>query len=511
MNTTKSSGADNLPRRSLDRIRHGIIIYDRDLIVVSINERAREMLKAPVETFGVGDPFEKLVRINAERGGYGGALSVDTRVARRMAKARAFEAFQEDQQLFSGERIEVSGQPIDNDGYVITYTDISPRFLAEASAEKSERRFRDFAEASSDWFWETDANHRYSYISDGFRAGSGFEPSDWIGRDRYETIVNLSGQNPVWTDHKAEIDAENPFQDLRYSFVRPDGREIWVSVNGRPVFDHNGRFQGYRGTSKNITRQVDLENDLRRARDQATAANNAKSEFLSSVSHELRTPLNAIMGFGQLLDMEAGASASEDQKLSVREILRAGDHLTSLIDQVLDLSRIETGNIAMSISPVEPGPIISECMALIDHATRERGLVLRVTGMSEPPRVMADPVRLKQVLLNLLMNAIKYNASGQRVDLDFSVTAAAMARFTVSDDGPGIPVERQSALFTAFDRLGMEAKGIEGTGIGLTISKQLIERMDGEIGFKSAAGEGALFWFDLPLWNTAAGSEGLLA
>jgi PAS domain S-box-containing protein len=488
---------------SLDRIGHGVLIYDRDLTVVSINEQAREILRLPEDEFSEGEPFEKIVRLNARRGGYGGASSIEDRVAIRMAKAYSFEAYREEQHVFYGNWVEVSGQPVGEIGYVITYTDITSRSLAEASVRESEKRFRDFAETSSDWFWETDQDHRYSFISESFRFETGFDPDGWVGKDRYETLEKLAGLDINWATHKSEIDAYLPFRDFEYSFIPPAGGKIWVSVNGRPVFDPEGRFTGYRGSSKNVTRQVKLRRDLRHALEQARMASSAKSDFLSSVSHELRTPLNAVIGFSQLSEMDRDEPLSKNQEISVREILHAGEHLVTLIDQILDLSRIETGNISMSISRVEPATTINACIALVNNAARERGLVIHVPDFPNMPTVKADPVRLKQVLLNLLMNAIKYNSTGRRVDLKFSREEHGIARFEISDDGPGIPFEKQDALFTAFDRLGMEAKNIEGTGIGLTISKKLIELMGGKIGFRSNLGQGATFWLDLPLWDAA--------
>jgi PAS domain S-box-containing protein len=504
MRRGRLSSENDLLRAAVDQIRHGVVIYDRELIVVSINNRAREILRVPEELFRAGEPFEKLVRVNAEHGGYGGADSVDQHVASRMEKARSFEPFSADQQVFYGDRIEAYGQPVPSGGYVITYTDITKRVVAEQAVRRSEKRSLDFAETSSDWFWETDANHRYSFFSNTFEVMTGFKRSDWIGRDRYGPLMDASDKHQERARHKADLDAKKPFQDYKYSFLRPDGGEIWISVSGRPVFDDFGLFVGYRGTSKDITRQTRLEASLRETSEREQAANKAKSDFLSSMSHELRTPLNAIIGFGQLLEIDTDDPLSTDQKVAVREILRGGNHLLSLIDQVLDLNQIETGNLSIAAALVETTPIIEECIALVGSASRDRGLILEVIGDVEGLMVWADPVRLKQVLLNLLINAVKYNTTGARVGLELSRPGPNRVRFAVSDDGPGIPIDRQNALFKPFDRLGIEAKGIEGTGIGLTISRNLVELMGGEISVKSAAGEGALFWFDLPIRDPAA-------
>lgn len=499
-----SPGADSLLRASLDHIRHGVLIYDRDLIIVAINNRARDILRLSDTLLKVGDPFEKYVRIISKRGGYGDSGTVEERVMARMTYAKTFAPYRVEQKTIHGDNVEVFGQPVEGAGYVTTYTDITSRVQAEHSVRRNEQRVLDFAEASSDWFWETDSTHCYSYLSDGFEVRTGFKHVDWIGKNRYEQLAHSQQQASIRHEHKAVLDARDTFRDLVYSFARPDGQVMWISVSGRPVYDDNQLFAGYRGTSRDITRQMELQASLRETSQREQSANRAKSEFLSSMSHELRTPLNAIIGFGQLLDMDQEDPLSDNQKIAVREILRGGNHLVSLVDQVLDLSGIESGNLPMAIRAVESRPVVDECIALISGAARDRGLTLHVVGQTVEYMVKADPVRLKQVLLNLLMNAVKYNTTGKKVGLELARSGDTQLRFSISDDGPGIPLERQDALFKPFDRLGMEARDIEGTGIGLTISRDLVELMEGKIGFRNAAGNGAIFWFELPLWDPAS-------
>ena len=237
------------------------------------------------------------------------------------------------------------------------------------------------------------------------------------------------------------------------------------------------------------------------ARREAERANRAKSEFLSRMSHELRTPLNAILGFGQLLELDADTVA---QRESVEHILKGGRHLLGLIDEVLDISRIETGRLELETTPVVVGPVLEEAVALVRHAAKGRAVDIDLPGgMPGSIRVWADPMRLRQVLVNLLSNAVKYNVPGGRVGLRVSPSPAgggggSTVRLEVWDTGRGIPVEQHGRLFTPFERLGAEHGAVEGTGIGLVIVKRLVQAMGGTIGVRSAAGEGSTFWVDLP-------------
>ncbi len=233
-----------------------------------------------------------------------------------------------------------------------------------------------------------------------------------------------------------------------------------------------------------------------RAEEAAAAANRAKSEFLSRMSHELRTPLNAILGFGQVLEMERLETA---QRESVGYILKAGHHLLGLIDEVLDIARIEAGRLRLSLEPVSVKVTLDEARSLIRPLAEERKIRLRV----EPPEradlyVLADPQRLKQVLLNLLSNGVKYNREGGEVTLSCEEAHGNRLRFKVTDTGPGIPPDRIERLFAPFERLGAEGTGVEGTGLGLALSKALVEAMAGALGVESVVGRGSTFWMELP-------------
>ncbi|MEK7244710.1 MAG: ATP-binding protein, partial [Pseudomonadota bacterium] len=238
---------------------------------------------------------------------------------------------------------------------------------------------------------------------------------------------------------------------------------------------------------------------IKQAQETADKANQAKSEFLSSMSHELRTPLNAILGFAQLLQYNPKEPLTETQADSVGIILKGGEHLLKLIDEVLDLAKIEAGRTTLSIEDVSTAALFEEVRSLIEPMAEKAKVALEMIPPEPDVAIRADYTRTKQVLLNLLSNAVKYNFEGGRVMVRAVPSAGGVLRLGVADTGPGIPAEKQSELFQTFNRLGAEATEVEGTGIGLALSKKLVELMGGAIGFESELGVGSTFWVDMPL------------
>ena len=241
---------------------------------------------------------------------------------------------------------------------------------------------------------------------------------------------------------------------------------------------------------------------LLEAQQAAEKANRAKSDFLSRMSHELRTPLNSVLGFAQLLALD---DLTEEQSDSVLQISRGGRHLLDLINEILDISRIETGTLSISLEPVLVEDVVADVGSLVRPIADEQGITLAVdTGLAGDTYIAADRRRVKQILLNLMGNAIKYNHEGGRVSLSCTAPDAGLMRIVVSDTGPGIPEDKFGLLFEPFERLGAEATSVEGTGVGLALSKGLAEAMGGTIGFTSSVGEGSTFWLEVPV---SAGPE----
>ncbi|WP_296442649.1 hybrid sensor histidine kinase/response regulator [Rhodoferax sp. UBA5149] len=248
-----------------------------------------------------------------------------------------------------------------------------------------------------------------------------------------------------------------------------------------------------------LTEQLEMAKvQLERAWLVAENANLAKSDFLSSMSHELRSPLNAILGFAQLL--ESGSPLpTPSQKSSLDQILRAGWYLLELINEILDLALIESGKLSLSMEPVSLTEVLRDCQAMIEPQAQKGGIRISFPPFDCDSFVYADRTRLKQVIVNLLSNAIKYNKVGGTVDVTCSAVTAGRLRISVQDSGEGLAPEKLAQLFQPFNRLGQEAGAEEGTGIGLVVSKRLVELMEGEIGAQSTVGAGSVFWVELKL------------
>ncbi len=278
--------------------------------------------------------------------------------------------------------------------------------------------------------------------------------------------------------------------------LRKDGSRFWANVVITSLHDDNGQVRGFAKVTRDMTERRRSEEALRMAREDAIAANLAKSEFLSRTSHELRTPMSAILGFGQLLELDE-ETLSPPHRAAVQQIMKAGRHLLSLINDLLDISSIEAGATDMSIEAVDLDDVVQEVHALAAPIVATGGLTFQLEAAEPGLIAQADRRRLIQVLLNLIANAAKYNRTGTCVRLAYGRRGDDI-RIEVEDDGEGIDPSAASRLFTPFDRLGQQSKTrVEGTGLGLALSKRLVESMSGQIGYEAPA-QGARFWFTLP-------------
>ena len=326
-----------------------------------------------------------------------------------------------------------------------------------------------------------------------------------VGLDRLEDAADLHLTDFFAPEDRAfvrDVATETLMQagrwecDFRFRNLRT-GAAVPVSWSQFLVHDpRTGEPTGVATVARDITERKQTEIALRDAKDEAEKANRAKSEFLSRMSHELRTPLNAILGFGQILQTQA---IEPGHRHCATHVVTAGRHLLSLINEVLDIARIEAGRVELSLEPVFIDAILAETLDLLRPAATARGITIETPlHAGAHLGVTADRKRFKQVLLNLLSNAIKYSLPGSRVVVDCRPTPPWQVRLSVQDFGPGIAPDKRARLFVAFDRLGAEDTVIPGTGLGLALSKHLVEAMGGQIGVESTPGKGSTFWVQLP-------------
>lgn len=325
----------------------------------------------------------------------------------------------------------------------------------------------------------------------------GYAETELLGCNWFDTCVPPAARETVHQAFRQIMQGDLQTTDyFENTVLCRDGRERLIAWHNAFLRDNDNQTIGVLSSGEDITERKRAEAALIEARDEADRANQAKSEFLSSMSHELRTPMNAVLGFGQL--MEYDSSLPEEHKDSVKEILKAGHHLLTLINEVLDLAKVESGQIDLSLEPVEIWPVVEDCLHLMSTLADKYAVQLDHIGL-KGVAVRADRTRLRQVLLNLLANAIKYNRRGGSVKVEVQIEKADRLRILVTDTGPGISPNRLQELFQPFNRLDADNSEVEGTGIGLTITRRIVEMMGGAVNVRSEVGVGSTFWIELPL------------
>ncbi len=339
-----------------------------------------------------------------------------------------------------------------------------------------------------------DGSLHYPFVGAGAKALFGLDPAA-IKRDA--SVLSAVVEPGDRARYLAQVDAEEQnLQPLAVdSRIHPaDGSPMkWVRNYVRPSRGPDDSII-WDGVVVDITQQRNAEEQLRVAREQAEAANLAKSSFLASMSHELRTPLNSVLGFAQLLAMGARERLNEQQLEFIHMIEGSGRQLLALIEQVLDLAKIEAGRVTLSMESVEANGMIGDLGGIARALAEARGQTVEVKPLPENAHVLVDLTRFNQIMTNFISNAAKYGPQGGRIEIGCRVMPDGRIEFHVADDGAGIPIEQQSQVFEAFNRLGREGSAVEGTGIGLATAKRLAEFMQGDIGFESEPGKGSRFW-----------------
>ncbi|MEM9278394.1 MAG: PAS-domain containing protein, partial [Pseudomonadota bacterium] len=502
----KAERASELQTNTANAMAQGLIVFTNEVLEY-MNPKATELLSLPEDILCVGQTLENFFSYQRDKGYYGEGQEGEDFYDSILHKARNGIDYQVERTTEAGRTLRVDGVSDGKGQLVLTFSDITDmrereQELQSATLEldASKEKFKAFAEANTDWFWEMDSELRFSYFSETFQAVTGVMPEKLLGKTRRET--GMPGiDHETFVSHIEDLDNHRPFRDFTHPRTKEDGTTVWLAISANPVFDRNGNFEGYVGSGRDATLQVKKQKELEEAMQAAESAERAKSEFLANMSHEIRTPMNGVMGMAELL---ATTELDAKQSMFTDVIVKSGASLLTIINDILDFSKIDAGQMELDPAPFNLPEAIEDVATLVSAKVAEKDLELIVRVNPHLPNTMIGDVgRIRQIVTNLLGNAVKFTEKGHiYVNVEGEVNENGMAnlKFMVEDTGIGIPPEKCAQVFQKFSQVDTSAtRKHEGTGLGLSIASSLVKLMGGQIHVESEVGNGSTFWFEISL------------
>ncbi len=384
--------------------------------------------------------------------------------------------------------------PQGSDDVVCTATDVTGLVAALETARQAKEKLEDIGRLVSDWLWECDTDLNFTYISARVTDNLRVHPLELRGKN----VLDICDFAPGSQDPEELFQTRCPFRDQIVQIVGGDGETRTFRLSALPIFDNHGTFLGYRGTAADITEARRRETDLLRAKEEAEVANRTKTEFLANMSHELRTPLNAIIGFAEVMREGVFGKLSGRYGEYVNDIIDSARHLLNIINDILDVSKSEVGKLDLHESTFEPASVVQSTLRLVGERAQQAGITLRSEDMAENQLVYADEQKTKQILLNMLSNAVKFTARDGEVVISVNRDDEGLW-FRVTDNGIGMSAEEIELAMTPFGQVESSfSRSHEGTGLGLPLAKAMVELHGGRLTVTSQPGKGTTVGFNLP-------------